>query len=170
MFDSLLVEVVANLKVKLACLALLVAASLVASAFPAAATIVPQQGIGGAKLGMSKSTVRGQLGKPRKVTTGKNDFGNYTTYRYRHQITVMFQSGSAVTSVKTSSAAERTKDGIGVGSTEQSIKNAYPHITCRTLVKSRSCYLGELSPGQRVTDFQLREGTVRWVQVGLVID
>lgn len=158
------------MKPRSALIALLAFAPLAASAPPAGAMIVPQQGIGGAKLTMSKSEVRAELGKPRKKLSGRNDFGKYTQYRYKHQITVLFQGANSVTSVRTSSPAERTKEGVGVGSTEQSVENAFPDIECRTLVKSRSCYLGELSPGKRVTDFQLREGTVRWVQVGFVID
>lgn len=161
--------VVANLKIKLA-IAAVAAVGLIAGASPATAMIVPQQGMAGVRIGMDKSTVRDKLGKPRKVVTGHNDFGAYTRYRFRRKISVLFQSGSTVTSIRTSGGAERTKEGIGVGSSESSIKNAFPHVKCRTLVRSRSCYLGELSPGKRVTDFQLRKGTVRWVSIGLVID
>jgi hypothetical protein len=162
--------VVANLRIKLASAALIAAASLAATAAPAGALIVPQQGMAGIKLGMDKSAVRDKLGKPRKVVTGTNDFGTYTQYRFKHKVTVLFQGGSTVTSIRTASGAERTKEGIGVGSNEQAIKDKFPHVKCRTLVKSRSCYLGELSPGKRVTNFQLRQGSVRWVSIGFVSD
>jgi hypothetical protein len=136
----------------------------------AVARIVPQQGMAGLRLNMTKSEVRDKLGKPRAVKTGKNDFGEYTVYTYRGKLTAFFQSGSKVTSLRTSGRSERTKNGIGVGSTEERVRDEFSKVKCRTLVKSRSCYLGELTPGERVTDFQIRDVKVHGVVIGFVID
>src|SRR4029077_4851738 len=112
-------------------------------AVPAAqATIVPGQGIAGVRLGMSKGDVRGKLGSPRSTSSGHNDFGNYTSYKYRHGLRVFFQRGQTLTSVAPSSSHEKTKKGIVVGSSEADIHAKMPKATCRTLVKNRSCYLG----------------------------
>ncbi|MEX0993262.1 MAG: outer membrane protein assembly factor BamE [Solirubrobacterales bacterium] len=144
--------------------------ALLALAPQAGAVIVPQQGMAGVKLGMSKGEVRAKLGKPRAVNSGNNDFGHYVSYRYRGQLTVMFQSGPTVTSVKTSGHGERTKEGVGAGSREQTVRDKFPQAKCSTLVNSRSCYIGELKAGKRVTDFSIKNGKVRWVTVGFVIE
>src|SRR5690349_9960494 len=61
----------------------------------AAAMVVPQRGIAGVRLHMTKSQVRALLGAPRHVQTGRNDFGRYTTFRYP-RVSVTFQSGVKV--------------------------------------------------------------------------
>ncbi len=131
---------------------------------------MPQQGMAKVKLGMTKSEVRGKLGRPRKASGGRNDFGRFTLYRYKRGLRVYFQSGSTVTSMRTTHPRERTREGIGVGSKEKRLRDKYPKIKCRTLVRSRTCYLGELTPGERVTEFQIRSKKVRWITIGFVLD
>jgi hypothetical protein len=136
----------------------------------AQARIIPQQGMAGVKLGMSKSEVRDKLGKPRGTATGRNDFGPYTQYRYEGKIIITFQGELTMTSISTTGRRERTKEGIGVGSTERAVRRSFPRVRCRTIVRRRSCYLGSLTPGKRVTDFQMLGGKVRRVTIGFVID
>ena len=54
--------------------------------------------------------------------------------------------------------------------TEAQLKTAHPALTCETIVGTRSCHLGNFLPGQKVTDFLLRNGKVVRVTVGFVID
>jgi hypothetical protein len=144
-----------------------VAALVVAGS--AAATIVPQRGIGGVTLGMTKAKVRSIRGAPVKVRIARNDFGPYTVYRYRGLV-VTFQGNAKVTSLETSSRRERTRSGVGVGSTESQVRAGVPRVRCRTESGVRHCSRGAFLPGRRVTDFFFKRGVVSRVNVGFVID
>jgi hypothetical protein len=147
----------------LALLALLLGAS------PAAAAIVPQQGIGGVTLGMTRTAVVAKVGKPRKVERGRNDLGSFTILRYP-TFAVTFFAGSKVTSVATASPKQRTYRGVGVGSTAAAVAAKVAGVKCVTESGFRHCYVGTWSAGKRVTDFVLRNGRVTRVTVGFVID
>jgi hypothetical protein len=140
--------------------------------FPAEAGALIQidQGIAGARLNNTQKQVRAALGKPRRIINGINDFGPFTTFRYRGGITVNFQGRKRVSSVSTSGLGDRTARGVGVGSTEQAVKQKVPGVTCETIVGTRSCHTNEFVAGRRVTDFLIRKGRVRRVNVGFVID
>ena len=149
---------------------------LVACALPAlvvvgsaSATIVPQRGIGGVTLGMPQAKVRAVRGTPVKVRRARNEFGRYTVYRYRGLV-VTFQGNANVTSLTTSSRLERTRKGVGVGSTEGQVRAGVRGARCRTESGVRHCFLGAFLPGRRVTDFFLKRGRVSRVDVGFVID
>ncbi len=142
---------------------------LVAAA-PGRATIVPQKGMAGVELGMTKAEVRAVLGTPGRVVRGSNDFGPYSEFRYPKLIRVTFQGDLVVTAVSTTGVAERTAGGIGVGSTESALRAGIPRVRCETFVGTRSCHVGRFEPGRTVTDFLLRNGRVARVTVGIVID
>jgi hypothetical protein len=150
---------------------LLVTASVLALvAVPAgAAKIVIQKGMAGLELRMTKAQVRAQLGAPPKIRTGKNDFGSYTEFVYP-RVTVLFQGGSRVTALRTFSRAERTRAGVGVGSTEAQVKAKVAGVTCAREFGARHCYVGKFRPGKKVTDFLMRNGKVTSVVVGFVVD
>jgi hypothetical protein len=135
----------------------------------AAATIVPQKGIAGVRIGMTKGKVRSVLGKPLSVKRGSNDFGRYTIFRYG-RLQVLFQGNAAVTSVSTTRRSERTLSGVGVGSTEAQVEATVKGVKCRTDSGFRHCYVGRFGAGQRVTDFSIKRGKVTRVDVGVVID
>lgn len=135
----------------------------------AGATIVPQQGIAGVRLQMTKAQVRGKLGTPTKVQRGRNDFGAYTTFVYG-RVSVTFQGNRKVTVLVTRSALERTASGVGVGSTEARLKARIRGVRCKTESGFRHCFLGAFLPGRRVTDFAIGNGRVTRVTVGIVID
>ena len=141
-------------------------------AFPADAGALIQidRGIAGARLNNTKAQVRAALGKPRKVVNGTNDFGPFTEFRYRGGITVGFQGRKRVTGVSLTGLGDRTARGVGVGSTEQDVDQKVPGVTCETIVSARTCHTGDFTPGTRVTDFMIRNGKVRRVVVGFVID
>jgi hypothetical protein len=128
------------------------------------------RGIAGARIGNSRAEVRAALGTPNRVRGGMNDFGPFTEYRYRGGIRVIFQGGSGVSSVSTTGLGDRTRRGVGVGSTERAVRRKVPGVTCETIAGFRSCHTGDFLIGQRITDFAIRNKRVTRVTVGRVFD
>jgi hypothetical protein len=149
-----------------------VAVLAAALALPAAAPALIQvdRGISGVRLTNSQAEVRAALGKPRTIIRDRNIFGPTLTFRYRGGITVFFQGRRNVTAVFTTGRGDRTVRGVGVGSTEQAVRNRVPGVTCDSVSGVRSCHTNEFLPGQRVTDFRIRNGRVNRVAVSFVID
>lgn len=144
-----------------------------ALAFPAGAGALIQidRGIAGARLNNTQAEVRAALGKPGRIVNGRNDFGPFRVFRYKGGLSVTFQGKRNVTSVTTKGLGDRTIRGVGVGSTEQQVENRVRGITCETFPGGfRSCHTGDFGAGTRVTDFAIRNGKVRRVTVGFVID
>ena len=96
-------------------LAVLLALGVLVAAAHAGATILPQQGMAGVKLEMTKKQVRAALGEPLGIRRGKNDFGPYTEFRYPFLVSVFFQGDRTVTSVRTSGRKERTPQSSHAG-------------------------------------------------------
>jgi hypothetical protein len=145
-----------------------------ALATPASGAIVPQQGIKGAHLGDSVAKVRDGLGAPDKVIFTRDPIiGRVRVYRYGLTY-VRFGGTTAdatVTSIDTTSRAERTSRGIGVGSTRAQVAARVPGVECKVEFGLDHCYLGQFLAGRRVTDFRITStGRVGRVVVGYVID
>lgn len=145
------------------------AAALVAPA-SAPALIQVDRGIAGARLNNSQAEVRAALGTPASIRRGRNIFGPTLTFRYRGGITVFFQGRRDVTAVFTTGRGDRTVRGVGVGSSEQAVRNRVPGVRCETIAGTRSCHTNDFTAGARVTDFQIRGGKVSRVAVSFVID
>jgi hypothetical protein len=139
---------------------------------PAAAEALIQvdRGIAGARLGNTRGEVRAALGKPESIKTGTNPFGRFVEYRFRGGIRVLFQGGREVSSVSTTGRGDRTRRGVGVGSTERTVRRRVRGVRCETFGNVRSCHTGRFTAGEIITDFLLRNGKVRRVTVGRVID
>jgi hypothetical protein len=152
--------------VRLAAVCILV---VLAFAAVASAAIVPQRGIAGVRLEMTKAQVRAVLGAPRRAVHGSNEFGSFTIYRYRG-LRVTFQGNRTVTDVFTMRPGERTARGVGVGSTEAQVRARVAGVRCGTEPGFRHCFVGRFLPGRRVTDFRIRRGHVTSVAVGFVVD
>jgi hypothetical protein len=135
----------------------------------ASAKIVIQRGMAGVELGMTKSTVLATLGNPVHIKNSTNDFGSFTRFDYVN-LTVLFQGGRRVSALRTTSRAERTAAGIGVGSTVAAVKAKVPRVKCAKEFGFRHCYVGAFKPGRVITDFLLRNGRVWQVVVGRVLD
>jgi hypothetical protein len=133
-------------------------AVLGATATDATATIVPQKGMSGVALGMSKAQVRARLGGP--IGTGGGRW-------YYARVWVGFRSGRA-TEITTTRSTERTNGGLGVDSTESSLRASYPGLTCAAATPFRRCRLGGGAPGTRVTDFMLGHGRVLQITIALL--
>jgi len=142
---------------------------LLASAAAASAALVPQRGIAGVRLAMTRAQVRAVLGAPASALHGRNEFGSYTVYRYRG-LRVTFQGNSTVTAILTTRTTERTAAGVCVGSTEGQVRAKVAGVRCRTESGFRHCFVGRFLPGKRVTDFRIKRGRVTSVQVGFVLD
>jgi hypothetical protein len=153
-----------------AAIALTAAAVSLAFAGTAGALIRIQTGIAGAELSMSRPEVKDVLGQPNKVKRGVNDFGPYRVFQYR-RLAVTFQGEQEVTAVTTRLYRERTRKGIGRGSTEAQLRAVHTAAKCRTeFGRFRHCWIGKLRPGKTVADFRIRNGKVSRVTVGYVID
>jgi len=137
---------------------------------PALALIQIDQGIAGARLQNTRAQVRAALGPPNDTRSGMNKFGPFVQYRYAGGIRVFFQGRQRVTAVTTTGRGDRTARGVGVGSSERTVRRRVPGVTCETTAGFRSCHTGDFLPGQRVTDFAIRNGRVTRVTVGIVID
>ena len=146
-----------------------VLAPLVAAA-PASALVQVDKGIAGARLGNSPAQVRAALGRPASVRNGTNDFGPFTTFRYRGGISVNFQGRTSVTSVSTNGRGDRTARGVGVGSRESTVRRRVRGVRCETVAGIRSCHTHEFRIGQVVTDFLIKHGKVTRVTIGRVLD
>jgi hypothetical protein len=150
--------------------AVLTAAVLLALPAQAGAFVQIDRGIAGARIGNTQAQVKTALGNPRLTKTGSNDFGDYTLFYYEGGLRVTFQGNTKVTSVTTSGLGDRTSKGVGVGSTENTVKTKVPGVTCESFGSTRSCHTGDFSAGSRVTDFLIKSGKVTRVTVGIVID
>jgi hypothetical protein len=129
-----------------------------AAAADASATIVPGKGMSGVALGMTKAQVRARLGAP--VGTGGGRW-------YYARVWVGFRGGRAV-EITTTRSTERTRDGLGVDSTEAALRAAYPGLECSAATPFRRCRVGSGAPGTRVTDFMLGRGRVLQVTIALL--
>jgi hypothetical protein len=147
---------------------------VLAAAAPAGAAIVPQRSIKGARLGATVAQVRDKLGAPDKVIFTRHPIiGRVRVYKYGLTY-VRFNGTGAdaeVSSVDTTSRAERTSKGIGVGSTRAQVAARVPGVKCEVESGFDHCYLGEFTAGRTVTDFRITStGRVGRVVVGYVVD
>jgi hypothetical protein len=160
--------------VKLTQRSLVILATTTACAFLPAATaqalIQVQRGISGVALNMTPAQVKTGLGTPSKIKAGTNVFGKFTQYVYPGGITVSFQGNANVTAVVITGQTDRTATGVGVGSTEKAVKNGVPSVKCETIAGARDCHVGAFLPGKKITDFLMKNGRVKRVTVGFVID
>jgi hypothetical protein len=139
----------------------------------AAAIIVPQQGMLGARLGMTGTQVEARLGPPDSVRHPRSEiFGRYTEFRYGEVTVSMFDSNGQVFNFFTRGRSARTAQGVGVGTSETYLRAALRGEVCRTQFGFRSCVIGQELPGRIVTSFSISRTTMRVtsVTVGRVID
>jgi hypothetical protein len=148
---------------------MLAIAALLLLAPAAEAKFVVQESIAGVKLGMTASQVRKVLGPPRHVSYPKNEIqGSIKFYDYgATEVSLTRGESSQVFNITTTSKAQRTSTGLGVGSTGAAVKRAYRRADCMGLI----CTIGAIEPGKRVTSFFLSaRGTVKRIALGIVID
>lgn len=151
---------------------------LLALVATADAKIVPQVGIGGAKIGKTQKQVRSKLGKPDRKQVLTSPIGGFDFVQLRYGRTkVSFdgtQKRSKVMAIFTKDESERTESGVGVGSTKKQVKKGVAGAKCKKEFGVAHCWVGAFKPGRTVTDFRLhrKHGKLRVasVGVGLVLD
>lgn len=123
---------------------------------------------------MTVAEVRDVLGPPNSVIFERNEImGRTRVYKYGLTYIVFGGAGedATVVSLSTRSRHERTRRGVGVGSTRRVVSQRVPGARCRVEFGVDHCYVGSFRPGTRVTDFRIgSRGRVRQVVVGFVID
>ena len=146
---------------------------LLALAPLAESRIVVQRGIAGINLNMTRARVIQNKGQPDSQRIVSNEIlGQVRIMRYG-RTRVSFngtRNDSRAISVDTRSRRQRTRSGVGVGSTENQVKNRIQGVQCRTESGTRHCFKGQFAAGERVTDFRIRQGRVSRVTVAFVID
>jgi hypothetical protein len=152
-------------------LALLLVLALPAGA---SAVIVPQKGMRGIELGMDVAEVRAAAGSPSRFRTVRHPIiGPVREWRYG-LTRVTFNATRAdaeVISMTTTSRTERTAEGVGVGSTRDTVRRKVRGARCLVEFTYDHCFVGAFRPGRIVTDFAIdRRGRVARVTVGRVID
>lgn len=143
----------------------------------AGAQIVPQQGIAGAKLKMTRAQVIAAKGKPdAEAVINAEIVGRERVLRYGG--TKVYLAGyplskARVIAIRTVDPRETTQSGIGVGSTEAEVEASVSGVVCATEFGFSHCRKGsDLRAGNRITDFVLnrRGGEVTSIYLGFVID
>jgi hypothetical protein len=131
------------------------------------ALIRPGVGIAKARLGMTEAQVRRSMGRPQAVTGALEGFGRSVVelqYGYgSYNVRLAGRKGrERVVAVTTFFAAEKTANGVGVGSLESQVKRAHPDLRCeafRTRAVGekyairglrRLCFLGESGDARTV--------------------
>jgi hypothetical protein len=137
-----------------------VLAALLVAAPAAEGTIRLEQSIAGVRLGMTRGEVVAVAGKPDRVRVVPNPIVPFTVYRYgagSNELDVTFFAGRRVTAVTTTRAAERTRSGIGRGSTIAALRRLVPGLRCVTAFRKTICARGD---GTRTTQFIVESGRV----------
>lgn len=143
----------------------------------AAAEIRIQHGIAGVTLGMTRSQVTEILGPADRIAVshlGESQVKYVRAYWGARKLEAAFidttedtsegsTPGTSMLSVETRNRAQRTRSGIGVGSTERAVRRRVRDAACTTYRGRRSCAVGD--PGSRQTTFSMTRGRVAAVSV-----
>jgi hypothetical protein len=141
-------------------------ASLLAPAAGAEARIVVNHSVAGIELGMTAKEVVARLGRPTLSTVEKG--ARNLVYGRRGLVVTL--SRSRVVIVATRSRGERTRDGVGVGSSVQSVRRRVAGVRCGEKAGVAFCRTGSIRAGRRSTTFQIESRSVVTVTVARGVD
>jgi hypothetical protein len=135
----------------------------------AAAYLVPQHAVRGVSLDTRPPAIVRVLGRPDRKAATPVVGGPATLWTYgKLRITVI--QGGGVVQLETRDRRDRTRNGVGVGSSEAAVVRGVPGVRCLTEGGIRHCHLGSYTAGHIVTDFFLTRGHVTRIVVGRVLD
>jgi hypothetical protein len=140
--------------------------SLLALAAGADARIVVNHSVAGIELGMTSQQVVARLGRP-TLSTLEAGARNLVYSRRRLVVTL---ARSRVVIVATRSRGERTRRGVGVGSSVRLVRRRIAGVRCAEKAGVAFCRTGSIRPGRRSTTFQIRSRRVVTVTVALGVD
>lgn len=145
-------------------------ASALLAAAPAAARIIPGDGIGGVTLRMTQAQVQARLGPPRHITHTRGALGFLVTRLHYPDITVDLQKltkQTIVIRVLTTRRGETTASGVGVGSPLTAVQHLRG-IRCWSEAGSRYCGIGDRKALDPFTLFWIgAHGQVTLIEVSL---
>ncbi|HEX6228817.1 MAG TPA: hypothetical protein VFZ41_05060 [Solirubrobacterales bacterium] len=141
---------------------------------PAGALILPQRGIAGIKLNMTRAQIVTAKGKPDGERLVRNEIiGRQRMVRYGRTRALFggFRRNARVVTINTRDPGERTRSGVGIGSTVGAVKRGVRGVRCRSQFRVHTCFRGRFRAGERVTVFDISpRGRVNLVLIGFVID
>ena len=134
--------------------------------------IVPGKSIGKVSLGETRTQLRADVGRPKKVLIYRGALGTRVErYVYRRFSADVADENMRVIHILSNDPSARTTSGAGVGVREFRIHQAFPAIRCFSQNTQRYCQIGNPNrPGSRITTFFLRGGTVRTAVVALAVN
>lgn len=136
--------------------------------------IVPGTGIDGIGVRMSESQVRARLGRPARVERMSEGHTGVPIGRWIYPARGLAVSlhgeppRRRVAEVSTRSRIHRTREGVGVGTTESQLEAALDEVECgRGDAGSRWCTIGDVDEDGVQTVFEVRGGRVTeaWVTI-----
>ena len=137
--------------------------------------VIPQMSIRGIQLGMGPERVLELMERrPDKSTTQAHPIVERTKTVTWGGLRVVYdgvKAGARVISISSTSKRDRTTRGVGVGSSEDTVRRRVAGVACRTEYGYRRCSIGKPLAGNAVTDFAIsRKGRVSRISLSRVLD
>jgi hypothetical protein len=140
----------------------------------AAPSMVLSRSMAGVQLGDSLTRLHAVLGDPKSVKHLPNEItGTERVDIYGRLAFYSFPAGDGeeiVLFMETTRRSIRTADGIGVGTRKRPLEHKLPSLSCYRNLCSVVAGGGAQTIGKRVTSFRIRNGRVRVISIGRVID
>ena len=134
---------------------------LLTPAAGADARIVVDHSVAGIELGMTAQQVVARLGRP---TLSTIEAGARNLVYSRRRLVVTLARWRVVV-VATRSRGERTRRGVGVGSSVRSVRGRVAGVRCGEKAGVAFCRTGSIRPGRRSTTFQIQSRRVVTVTI-----
>ncbi len=149
-------------------------------AFALLAIPAPSQGAGvkrlvinhsmaGIRPGDDVERLHRHLGKPKGIRYLQNEITGSMRADYYGKL-AFYSHGGTILSMKTTRRSMRSRSGIHVGMTTRKLRRKLPGLSCYMPMCRIVAGGGSATIGRRVTSFRIRDGRVRFITIGNVID